>query len=383
MKRIFTLLSMIVISVSIITAQDAPPQAFSYKATIKRANGWGIIKKTISLKVSILKGSDDGVPVYTEYLKPTTNEFGQIDILIGKGKQNDLSSVNWSDSKYFLKTEVDVSGGDDFELLNIVQLLSVPYALYSGEAGNGFAKEYAVTEKRPVLDKDGNLSLGVPDDARSKLNVAGNINFTGDLLRNGVPFSAETTIKAGTNISVAGTGTTANPYIISTKGTPATSHFVGELLGGGIVFYVDHTGQHGLIASLRNIISTWSNVTAEVGATENSSWNGIFNSNAITAQAGHVSSAAKYCLDFTNDGFSDWFLPAIDQLNLLYNARYEINKAMASDGNPETEILWLVSYWSSTEFFVTTMASVLNMQDGTSGSLDKTSQLPLRPVREF
>ena len=86
MKKIFTLLSTILISASIIIAQEAPPQAFSYKATIKRANGWGIIKKTISLKVSILKGSDDGVPVYTEYLKPTTNEFGQIDILIGKGK---------------------------------------------------------------------------------------------------------------------------------------------------------------------------------------------------------------------------------------------------------------------------------------------------------
>jgi hypothetical protein len=383
MKKIFTLLSAIALTASIISAQDAPPKAFSYKATIKRANGWGMIKKTISLKVSILMGSKDGVAVYTEYFRPTTNEFGQIDVIIGKGKNADLSSVNWGASVYFLKTEVDVKGGDDFELLNIVQLLSVPYSLYSGEAGNGFAKEYSVTENRPVLDKDGNLSLGLPDNPSSKLNVAGNINFTGDLLKNGVPFRTETTITAGTNITVTGTGTVSNPYIISSEGTISSNHYVGELSGGGIVFYVDHTGQHGLIASLRNVSSKWSNVSDEVGTTDNSSWNGLANSNAIIAQTGHVSSAAMYCLDFTEEGFDDWFLPAIDQLNLLYNARYEINKTLASDGNQGTEILWQTSYWSSTEYIVTFMASVLNMQDGTSTCLDKSTQLPVRAIREF
>jgi hypothetical protein len=383
MKKIITLLSAIAVSAAILSAQQAPPQAFSYKASIKRENGWVVFKKTISLKVSILQGSEEGSPVYTEYFRPTTNEFGQIDIIIGKGKNGDLSSVNWSASAYFLKTEVDVKGGNDFELLSVVQLLSVPYSLYSGESGNGFAKAYSADEKRPVLDNDGNLSLGLPNDPPSKLNVTGNINFTGDLLKNGVPFSTETVITAGTNISVAGTGTKENPYIISSAGTSAGTHYVGELFGGGIVFYVDHTGQHGLITNFRNVSLAWSNVTTELGTTDNSSWDGLYNSNAITGQAGHVSSAAKYCLDFTNEGFDDWYLPAIDQLNLLYNARYEINKTLAGDGNPATEILWQATYWSSTEFVGPFMAMVLNMQDGTSTCIDKTTSNPVRAIRGF
>jgi hypothetical protein len=383
MKKIITLLSAIAISVAVISAQDAPPQAFSYKASIKRENGWGVMRKTISLKVSILKGSEDGIPVYTEYFRPTTNEYGQIDIIIGKGKHGDLSSVNWSASEYFLKTEVDIKGGNDFELLSIVQLLSVPYSLYSGESGNGFAREYTPEGKRPVLDNAGNLSLGLPNDPPSKLNVTGNINFTGELLKNGVPFSTETFITAGTNISVAGTGSKENPYIISSAGTSSGTHYVGELFGGGIVFYVDHTGQHGLIANFRNVSMAWSNVSTELGTTDNSSWNGLYNSNAITGQAGHVSSAAKYCLDFANEGFDDWYLPAIDQLNLLYNARYEVNKTLAGDGNPATEVFYQSTYWSSTEFVVPFMASVLNMQDGTSTCLDKSASIPARAIRDF
>ena len=127
----------------------------------------------------------------------------------------------------------------------------------------------------------------------------------------------------------------------------------------------------------------WSNVSAELGTTDNSSWNGLYNSNAIAGQAGHVSGAAKYCLDFTNEGFDDWYLPAIDQLNLLYNARYEINKTLAGDENPVTEILWQSTYWSSTEFVVPFMASVLNMQDGASTCLDKTTLVPVRAIRGF
>jgi len=383
MKKILTLLSAIAFSTAIISAQNAPPQSFSYKATIKRGNGWGVVKKCITLKVSILEGSENGSPVYTEYFRPTTNEYGQIDIVIGNGKHGDLSSVDWSASIYFLKTEIDLKGGDDFELLNIVQLLSVPYALYSGESGNGFSTEYSLTENRPVLDSKGNISLGLPDDPPSKLNVDGNINFTGELLHNGEPFSTETKIEAGTNISVTGTGTPANPYKISSVPTESGNHYVGELMGGGIVFYVDHTGQHGLIGSLRNVSSAWSNISSEIGTTEFSSWNGLVNSNTISAQTGHVASAARYCLDFANGGFDDWFLPAADQLNLLYNARYEVNKILASDGDPATEILWQTSYWTSTEYVVTFMALALNMLDGTSACLDKAAVLPVRAIREF
>ncbi len=383
MKKILTFLTGIILSMTIVCAQEAPPMAFSYKATIYKPHGWIACRKTISLKVSILQGSADGLPVYTEFFTPTTNDFGQVDVVIGKGSNGDLSTVKWGNSLYFLKTEADVKGGNDYELLSVVQLLSVPYALYSGEAGNGFASEYSATGKRPVLDENGNVSLGASNGSNARLNVSGDINFTGELLKNGLPFITTTKITAGTNITVTGSGTESSPYIINTSVTSSSNHYIGELFGGGIVFYVDHNGQHGLITFLQNFNSAWSNVNDAITIDENSSWNGLYNSNAIVAQAGHTLSAAKYCLDLSVSGFDDWYLPSVDQLNLLFNSRYELNKVLAGDGNPSTEPLLQSSYWSSTQFVVPFMASALNMQDGTSACLDKSTAIAVRAIRDF
>lgn len=66
---------------------------------------------------------------------------------------------------------------------------------------------------------------------------------------------SETKVTAGTNVTVAGTGTLASPYLIN-----ARAHYIGELFGGGVVFWIDSTGQHGLIVSLYNASqsSAWS-----------------------------------------------------------------------------------------------------------------------------
>ena len=65
MKKIFTLLIVIVFSITILQAQDAPPQAFSYKATFMKANGNSLLSnKTISLRINILNSG--GVSVYEE-----------------------------------------------------------------------------------------------------------------------------------------------------------------------------------------------------------------------------------------------------------------------------------------------------------------------------
>ncbi len=92
------------------------------------------------------------------------------------------------------------------------------------------------------------------------------------------------------------------------SGSGGFVHYPGEQFGGGVVFYVYKDGsgtEHGLIVALANQsdVQAWSNVTNELGTT--SSWNGLANSNAIVAQAGHTNSAAKLCLDYEAAGFSD------------------------------------------------------------------------------
>ena len=147
MKKIFTLLFGIVLSITILNSQVAPPQAFSFKATIQGANGQTVVDKIIRLRISILQDDMNGFPVYSEFFTPTTDHYSQVNVEIGKGNvlSGIFASIDWSAHKYFLKIEVDAKGGTNYQLLSVTQLLSVPYALYAGKAGS------AVIESDPLF----------------------------------------------------------------------------------------------------------------------------------------------------------------------------------------------------------------------------------------
>ena len=172
-----------------------------------------------------------------------------------------------------------------------------------------------------------------------------------------------------------------------------SSHYIGELAHGGIVISVDHTGQHGLIASLVGIgtTSAWSNITGTlIGSSAQSTWNGQGNTTAIIGQVGHTSSAAKLCDDYVNADygtgiFSDWYLPATDELILIYNNRYILNKNIEGAGQT---ILANSEYWTSTENNATS-AWGMNISHGTfhlgaadGGTLKSASHI-VRAVRAF
>jgi hypothetical protein len=133
------------------------------------------------------------------------------------------------------------------------------------------------------------------------------------------------------------------------------THYIGEEFGGGVIFHLwkDAQGvEHGLIVDKTDLSASqaWSNVTSTlIGTSAQSSWDGLSNSNAIVAQAGHTSSAAALCLNSTNGGQSDWYLPAIDELTLLWNNRYDVNRKLILVGTQFLPLPYSVGYWTSTE----------------------------------
>ena len=147
MKKIFTFLIGIVLSITILNSQVAPPQAFSFKANIKDKYGLPVLFKKINLRMTILEGGINGTVVYSEYFTPTTDLYSQVDVQIGRGTvlpgYGIFHSIDWSSDEYFLKIEVDAKGGTNYQLLSVTQLLSVPYALYAGKAGNAFSGNYS------------------------------------------------------------------------------------------------------------------------------------------------------------------------------------------------------------------------------------------------
>lgn len=114
------------------------PQAFKYQAVARDSTGTVLSNTAINLRISIIKGSAYGSAVYTESHNATTNSLGLFNLEIGTGSiiTGSFSNIDWGADKYFVKVEMDATGGNNYITMGISQLLSVPYALYAEKAGN-------------------------------------------------------------------------------------------------------------------------------------------------------------------------------------------------------------------------------------------------------
>ncbi len=137
MKRIILLALFFVAGTIVIWSQV--PQAMNYKAVAKDDWGVALPNKTITLRFTILQGSETGAIVYQETHTTATNKFGLMDVEIGKGTPEigSFNLIDWSTGIYYIQIEMDPNGGTNFRLEDpAYQLLSVPYAMYAGSSGS-------------------------------------------------------------------------------------------------------------------------------------------------------------------------------------------------------------------------------------------------------
>ena len=165
------------------------------------------------------------------------------------------------------------------------------------------------------------------------------------------------------------------------------THYIGEEFGGGVVFHLwkDNLGvEHGLVVATndQSTSQAWSNISfAPIGTTAQSSWDGLSNSTAIVGQSGHMASAAKLCLDLVDGGQSDWYLPAIDELSLLWHNRFNVNKTLSTIVGA-TVLPIVAIYWSSTEANPTN-ARIFLFNTGFADNDNKGNTRSVRAVRAF
>ena len=146
------------------------PLGFNYQAVVRDAQGDIISEQDVSLKISILKGSESGTPVYVETHQETTSSFGLIILEIGNGTMisGNLPDIDWNADSYFIKIELDAAGGTNYQFMGTTKLLSVPYALNAGSVTSlkslnimeqtGHDTESALFE---VKNQDGNTVFAV------------------------------------------------------------------------------------------------------------------------------------------------------------------------------------------------------------------------------
>ncbi|MDA9338295.1 hypothetical protein N9Q51_02995 [Flavobacteriaceae bacterium] len=136
MKKYISLIFLLFVSFNI-NAQA--PQGFNYQATVRNSNGDLLMNQDVSFKFYILASPQTANPSYVEVQSVTTDELGQVALVIGQGDAESgvFSELDWSLESYYLSIELDAGNG--YIAMGTTQFLSVPYALYAENSGNGLS----------------------------------------------------------------------------------------------------------------------------------------------------------------------------------------------------------------------------------------------------
>lgn len=117
------------------------PAQFNYQGAARNSNGQPIANQLISLRLSILDGSENGTAQYSETRQIRTNNFGLYSLQIGSpgtiAQMGNINAVSWGKGPKFIRVEIDPQGGNQFSNAGTTQLLSVPYALYAANSPSG------------------------------------------------------------------------------------------------------------------------------------------------------------------------------------------------------------------------------------------------------
>jgi len=123
---------------------------------------------------------------------------------------------------------------------------------------------------------------------------------------------------------------------------------IGALMNGGIIFYIDESGEHGLVAALEDLEGTyeWGCYGGYVdGADGQAIGTGYQNTLDIVSGCSETPIAASEALAYESGDYSDWYLPSKNELYEMYNT--------IGNGGPEGNIGGFSSnwYWSSSESY--------------------------------
>ncbi len=200
----------------------------NFQGVGRNSTGAVLTSQKISLRFSVVQGSETGTVEYVESKEVTTNAQGIFSVVIGDGTQisktGNFTDINWKINPKFLKVEMDPAGGSSFAAMGTTRLQSVPFAYYA----NGVNAD----------NVDGVLSAskggtGVASISALKTTLGvDQINNTSDLAK---PISTATQAALDTKVSTATFSTTvsakANVADLALKAPIESPTFTGTVAG--------------------------------------------------------------------------------------------------------------------------------------------------------
>ena len=203
------------------------------------------------------------------------------------------------------------------------------------------------------------------------------------------PYFMETAvdITGGTSYAVMGTSELLSvPYALHAKTAEKLTNDVcdlaiGDTYQGGIIFYLDASGCHGLVCVSTDQSSgiRWYNgANMDTYAYGSGVGSGKGNISAMQRWQGAGTYASSICYNILINGYQDWYLPSDYELNLMYlNIGQGNSLGLGNVGGFSSS-----RYWSSTEH----SPSVVWYIDFSSGFNDgdlKSKLYRVRAVRAF
>jgi hypothetical protein len=156
--------------------------------------------------------------------------------------------------------------------------------------------------------------------------------------------------------------------------TSAQTYTIGQKFGGGVIFYIDKTGEHGLIAARfdQSNDATWgksvdrSNNPVGLGI-----GTGALNTKKILEDGMIDASGAAYiCSSLTLGGVKDWFLPSLFEMQLIFQNKNKI-------GGFSNKYYWTSSVSGNVNVWI------INLFDGSTCFNGANQATCVRAVRAF
>lgn len=271
---------------------------------------------------------------FTEWFLPSVNELNEL-LLLPNIKENNsivFPVFFWS------STESDY--------LPSSKTTAKVVAYSDGQSENHFDNAKNSIHKVIPIHTFGNWTEGCMDWDANNFNVDANIDngsctydVSGCMDSLACNFNLQVNMADG-SCEYAQEGYDCEGNILSSQ------YQVGDYAEGGIVFYVDESSQHGLVAAMEDLPGTyvWGCVETYIsGADGIAIGTGYQNTLDIVAGCSQTPIAAGATLAFESEGYSDWYLPSSDELVEMFNTIGDTYSEVNIGG------FELEPYWSSSE----------------------------------
>ncbi len=178
------------------TAVAQPPAGINFQAVAKDAMNNVAKNRPIYVKIAIFQKSVvNGINVWEEAFETTSNDDGLFLVVIGQGTKTSgtllsgIDKIDWANGPFFVSTKVAVAPSipapwwlpaDNYVDIGSVQMMSVPYALFAGNA----SVTNVNTSIPPgpnntflITDSAGNVNWAKPAAAQQSVTTITNFNL--------------------------------------------------------------------------------------------------------------------------------------------------------------------------------------------------------------